>query len=52
MATLVIKSIEFVDLSRLVIASQQKEVFGIFDFIGKQKNDRFNGLFAPIDVIS
>jgi hypothetical protein len=35
-----------------VISSQEEEIFWVFDFIGEEETDGFEGLFATINVIS
>jgi len=35
-----------------VISTKNEEVFRIFDFVGKEQTDSFQGLFSSIDVIA
>ncbi len=49
---LVIEAIDSVDLSALVVTSQQEEVLRVLDFVAKEETDCFNGLLSTIDVVS
>jgi hypothetical protein len=35
-----------------VIPPQQEKVLRIFDFVTKQEQDCFQGLLAPVDIVS
>jgi hypothetical protein len=48
---LVVKAVYSVDRGRLVIASQQEEVLGVFDFIGQQQTDGLETLLASVNII-
>jgi hypothetical protein len=48
----VVKTINSVDGSALVVSTQDEKVFRIFDFVSKQKTNRFQALFSTVDVIS
>lgn len=50
--TLVVESINTIDLSTLVIASQQEEVLLKLDFVGQQENDRLERLLASVNVVA
>ncbi len=50
--TLIIETIDPVDSSALMVASQDKEVFRILDLVGKEEADNFQALLAPIHIIS
>lgn len=49
--TLVIKAINAVDGSALVVAPKQEKVFWVFDFVGQQKADGFQGLLPSIHIV-
>lgn len=48
----IIKSIDTVDTSALVVSAQQEEVFWIFDFVGEQQTNNLQGLFATVYVVT
>ena len=50
--TLVIESINTVDLSTLVIASQKEEVLRILDFVAEKKGNGLDWLLASVDIVS
>lgn len=50
--TLVVESINTIDLSALVIAPQQEEVLLKLDFVGQQENDRLERLLASVNVVA
>jgi len=50
--TFIIEAIDTVDGSALVVATEQEEILGILDFVGKEKANGLKTLFATIDVIS
>lgn len=39
--TLIIKAIEFIEFTRLMIAAEHEEVVGVFDLIGHHQTDAF-----------
>lgn len=49
---LVVESVNTVDLSTLVVTSQQEKVFLEFDFVGQKEDDSLEGLLATIDIVS
>ena len=49
---LVVETVNAVDAGALVVAAEQKEIFGVLDFVGKQQAHHFQRLFSAIDVIS
>lgn len=51
MFTLVIKAIEFVNLSWLVISSEEEKVLRVFNLVGQQKHNGFDRLLASIYII-
>jgi hypothetical protein len=48
----VIEAIDAVDGRALVVASQDEEVLGVFDLVGKQEANRLEGLLAPVDIVA
>ena len=51
MGTLIIKTVQFVDLCRLVVSSQEEEVLGILDLVAEEEDDGLDGLLAPVDIV-
>ena len=49
---LVIKSIYTVDGSTLMVSSEKKEVFPVFDLVCKEKAYGFNALLTTVNIIS
>ena len=49
---LIVESVNTVDLSALVVTSEQEEVLLEFDFVGQEQNDGLKGLLATVDVIT
>ena len=49
---LVVKAINAINAGALVVATEQKEIFGILDFVGKEETDNLERLFAAINVVS
>jgi len=35
-----------------MVASQEKEVLGILDFVAKKEEDGFKALFATVDIVA
>ena len=50
--TLVVEAVDAVDGGALVVATQQKEVFWVFDLVGQQQTDGLQRLLPSIHVIS
>lgn len=50
--TLVVKAVDAIDGGTLMIAAQQKEILGIFDFVREQQADCLERLLAAIDVVA
>jgi len=50
--TFIVETVNTVDLTALVVASEQEEVLLELDLVGQQQNDGLKGLLATIDVIS
>jgi hypothetical protein len=50
--TLVVKPVDTVDGGTLVVASQDEKVFRVFDFVGQQQADGFQGLFTSVDIVT
>jgi hypothetical protein len=49
---LIVKTINPVNLSALMIASQKKEVFWVLDFVAHQQSNRLNRLLASVNIIT
>jgi hypothetical protein len=49
---LVVESVDTVDGGTLVVASQDEKVFRVFDFVGQQQADGFQGLFTSVDIVT
>lgn len=49
---LVVEAIHSVDLTALVISSQQEEVLLILYLVGQQENDGLQGLLATVHIVS
>ena len=47
----IIKSVDAVDTSTLVVSSQQKEVFRILDFVRKKQRNNLQRLLSAIYII-
>jgi hypothetical protein len=47
----VVEPINTVDGRALVVAAQDEEVFGVFDFVGQQQANGFHRLLAAVDVV-
>src|SRR5687767_2607939 len=50
--TLVIKAVDTVDRSAFVIATEDEEVFGVLNLVGKEETYGFEALLAPIHVVA
>ena len=50
--TFIIEAINSVNGGAFVVAAKQEKIFGILDFIGHQKADGFEGLFASVHIVS
>lgn len=49
---LIVKAIDTVDRGALVVTSEDEEVFGVLDLVGKEQADGLKGLLASIDVVT
>ena len=49
---LVVETIDTIDLTALVVASQQEEVLLELDLVGQEQNDRLERVLAAIDVVA
>jgi len=49
---LVVEPVDPVDGSTFVIATQDEEVFGVLDLVGKQKADGLERLLSAVDIVS
>jgi hypothetical protein len=50
--TFIVEAVNTVDGRALVVASEDKEVFGVFDLVCEEETDCFERLFAPIHVVA
>lgn len=50
--TLIVEPIDAVDRGTLMVASKQEEVLWVFDLVGQQKADGFQGLFPSVHVVT
>lgn len=50
--TLIVETIDAVDGRALVVAPEQEKVLWIFDLVGQQKADGFQGLFPSVHVVT
>lgn len=50
--TLVIEPIDAVDGSTLMVAPEQEKVLWIFDLVGQEKADCFQGLFPSVHIVT
>ena len=49
---LVVKSVDSVDRAALMIATEQKEVFRVFDLVGEQKTNNLQILLAAVNIVA
>lgn len=49
---LVVKSVDAINACAFVVSSQEKEILRILNFVGKQKADNFQRLFATVDIVT
>ena len=52
MRTFIVKPVDPVYGCAFVVAAEDEEVFGIFDFVCEKKTDGFQRLLASIDVVT
>jgi hypothetical protein len=50
--TLVVKPVNSVNARTFMIASQYKEIFGVFDLVCEEETNGFERLFASIDIVT
>lgn len=50
--TLIVEAIYSVNRGALVVSSQQKEVFWVFDLVSQQQTDGLQGLLASVYVVA
>lgn len=48
----IIKSINAIDASTLMVSSQEKEVLWVFDFISQEQTNGFQRLLSSVHIIS
>lgn len=49
---LVIKAVDSVDLGALVVATQQKEVFGVLDLVAQEQTHCLDRLLSTVDIVT
>jgi len=49
---LVVEAVDAVDGGALVVAPQQEEILGVFDFVTQQQQDALQALLAAVDVVA
>lgn len=49
---LIVETIDTVDRGALVVTTQDEEVLGVLDLVGKEQADGLQGLLASVDVIT
>lgn len=49
---LVVEAVHSSDVCALVVAAQEEEVFGEFELVAEEQEDRLERLFAAIDVVA
>jgi hypothetical protein len=50
--TFVVENVDSVDTGALVVASEDEEVFGVFDLVREQQADGLERLLSSVDIIS
>lgn len=50
--TLIVEAVDAVDGSTLVVAPEQEKVLWVFDLVGQQEADGFQGLFPSVHVVT
>ena len=50
--TFIIETVYPVDTRTFVIATQDEEIFGVFDLVGEEKADSLEGLFSSVDIVA
>lgn len=50
--TFVIEAVHAIDLTALVVTSQQEEILRVLHFVGEQKNDSLKGLSTSVNIIT
>lgn len=50
--TFIVETIDAIDWGAFMVTPEQEEVLWVFDFVGQQKTDSLEWLFAPINIIS
>jgi len=51
-AALVVESVYAVDGGAFVVSAEDEEIFGVFDLVGEEEGDYFEGLFAAVYVVA
>lgn len=50
--TLVIEAVDPRDVGTLVVTTEEKEVFWVFDLVAEKKENRLQRLFTTVDVVA
>ena len=50
--TLIVEAVDAVDGSTLMVAPEQEKVLWVFDLVGQQKADGFQGLLPSVHVVT
>jgi hypothetical protein len=50
--TFVVETVDSVDTGALVVASEDEEVFGVFDLVREQQADGLERLLSSVDIVS
>ena len=50
--TLVVEAVDPVDAGAFVVAPEEEEVLGVFDFVSEQEADSLEGLLASVNIIT
>ena len=48
----IIKSVYTVDPRTFMVSSENEEIFGVLDFVGKEEADYLDRLFSTVNIIS
>lgn len=51
-AALVVETVDSIDSGALVVAAQEEKVLRVFDLVGEEEADDFEGLLAAIDIVT
>mmetsp|Transcript_31876 Transcript_31876/g.38009 ORF Transcript_31876/g.38009 Transcript_31876/m.38009 type:complete len:86 (-) Transcript_31876:720-977(-) len=51
-AAFIVESVYAVDGGAFVVSAEDEEIFGVFDLVGEEEGDYFEGLFAAVYVVA